>query len=251
MVPNVAHFIWITGENSRPFSYINMLAVKAAAKRHPFDRILMHTNQPPMDNKNWDRVKGLFEIVPLDVPSEFRGTPLRHVQYQADVCRLNILIEQGGVYLDTDMMLTRDVKDMLGHKLLLVEESPSSLSNAIMAAEPGSEFLRIWQDALPEALKSDVWAYHAVVLPKELRIKHPDLLSVWDQWAFFPFNLEKNWLLEEDFKAFLWCVRRLVGNHGIHAYETYWRGQFDHIDDEFMRTRNCTLTRQFGELIHE
>jgi len=30
MIPNIVHFVWLTGPNSREFSFINYLAVRAA-----------------------------------------------------------------------------------------------------------------------------------------------------------------------------------------------------------------------------
>jgi hypothetical protein len=120
-----------------------------------------------------------------------------------------------------------------------------------MSAEPRAQFLQIWLDAMPEAIKSPVWAYAAVVLPQMLLQKHRGLADVFDQRAFFPFNLDKNWLLSEDEGDIEWCASQMLGNFGIHAYETFFRGQFDHVNDAFMRERDCTLTRQFGDLVHE
>ena len=81
-VPNVVHFIWLTGPHARPFSYINYLAVKAAAKVHKPDRILMHCNLAPVGNPHWDKAKRYFTFVPCTAPTMLGNTPIRHVQYQ-------------------------------------------------------------------------------------------------------------------------------------------------------------------------
>lgn len=233
-VPNIIHFIWLTGPNSREFSYINYLAVKAAAKVHKPDKLLMHCNSPPENNCHWISASKYFTLVICDPPTECGGTPLEYVQYQSDVLRMHILLKEGGIYIDTDMILLRPLYDLMDAKLTLTEESPSSIANGVILAEPDASFLHVWLYAMPKALKSPTWAYHAVVLPVDLSHRFPQLVTIRDRSYFFPLDLKRNYLCETDPQQVEESLSRIGPAHGIHVYESYWREQLASITPEIM-----------------
>ena len=246
-VPNIVHFIWLTGPHARPFSYINYLAVKAVAKIHKPDSILMHCNLAPVGNRHWDRAKQYFTLVPCAAPAMLGGTPIRHVQYQSDVLRMGILIRQGGVYIDTDMILLRPLHDLMNVPLTLAEESPTSIANGVILAAPKSQFLQIWLDKMPQALQSPTWAYHAVVLPVQLFHDFPHLVTVRGPSYFFPLDLKRNYLCETDPSQIEESVSRIGPAHGIHVYESYWKGYLDEIKPENMGGPSL-FAKLFGHL---
>lgn len=233
-VPNIVHFIWLTGVDSRQFSYINYLAVRAAEKIHNPIEIRMHCNREPTGNVHWNRAKKYFTLVPCVAPMMLSGTQVRHVQYQSDILRMGILIRQGGIYIDMDMILLRPLYDLMKNKLTLTEESPSSIANGVILAEPNSEFLKIWLDKMPQAMQSPTWAYHAVVLPVQLFHDFPHLVTIRDNSYFFPLDLKRNYLCETEPDQVAESMSRIGPAHGIHVYETYWRGYLDDIKPEFM-----------------
>ena len=49
----------------------------------------------------------LLQLRRVEVPLHIHGRPLRHHAHQADVLRLQILLEQGGIYLDMDTIVVR------------------------------------------------------------------------------------------------------------------------------------------------
>jgi hypothetical protein len=247
--PNIIHFIWLTGPKSREFSYINYLAVRAAGLRQNPERIIIWTNDPPRGNIWWDKASFYCEIRPVNAPDFINGTPINYVQYQSDVLRLEILIAHGGVFMDSDMLLLRPIDDLMGEPLTLFEESPNSIANGLIFSDPNSGFLRHWYDALPTAMRSPIWAYHAVVLPVELSRKYPDLVRVMDQTYFFPLDLKRNYLLEEDPRQIEESIQRIGGAYGIHVYETYWRDYIKGVDEEFLLNKDTLMSRLFSCLV--
>ena len=73
MIPNIVHFVWLTGPNSREFSFVNYLAVRAAHDIQVPERILMHVNEEPVGNSNWERIRPYVEMVKADPPIEHNG----------------------------------------------------------------------------------------------------------------------------------------------------------------------------------
>jgi hypothetical protein len=175
------------------------------------------------------------------------NTPIRHVQYQSDVLRMGILIRQGGIYIDTDMLLLRPLYDLMNQPLTLTEESPSSIANGVILAAPESEFLKIWLNKMPQALRSPTWAYHAVVLPVQLSLDFPHLATVRGSSYFFPLDLKRNYLCETEPGQVAESMSRIGPAHGIHVYESYWCGYLDDIKPENMKGPSL-FAKLFGHL---
>ena len=79
----------------------------------PEYEIILYNNKEPVNNRYWDKIKNHVQIKPITIPEEFDGFPLHHFQYKADVCRMNVLYEHGGIYLDIDMYIYRNLTELL------------------------------------------------------------------------------------------------------------------------------------------
>ena len=239
------HFIWLTQPGSRPFSYINSLAIRAAAKHHPDEQIIMWCNEEPRHNPNWYMVKDLFEIRPVEMPTEIEGVPLEHIQYKADVLRLQILQKLGGIYLDTDSLLLKPLTPLVGPEMVLAQESPDSLAMSPIICKPGAEFIGKWLERIPAALEVGTWAYHAVNLPVEISKEY--FCDIRPQAEFFPFDLRHNYLFDDGLADE--HTKRLGDPYALHVYETYWAGYLQGVDESYMKTRDTLFARLFKGLV--
>ena len=243
--PTLIHFIWLTQPLSRPFSFINTLAVKAAARHHSKDKILMWCNEEPKNNPNWYMVKQLFEVRPVEMPSEIGGVPLEHIQYKADVLRLQIMQKLGGIYLDTDSLLLKPLTPFVGQEMVLARESPDSIAMSPIIAEPNADFINVWLQRIPQALEVGTWAYHAVNLPVEIsKYHHCDIRP---QEEFFPFDLRHNYLFDDGLADA--HMERMGDPYAIHVYETYWSTYLQGVDETYMRNRDTVFARLFKDLV--
>jgi hypothetical protein len=238
------HFIWLTERNSRPFSFINSLAVLAAASNH-LDPIIMWCNEVPKNNPNWDRVRYLFETRPIEAPSEIEGVPLDQIQYKADVLRLQILQKHGGIYLDTDSLLLKGLHPLVGPEMVLARESPDSFAMSPIICKPGADFINVWLDRIPKALEVGTWAYHAVNLPVEIYKYH--YCDIRPQHEFFPFDLRHNYLFDEGLADE--HMKRMGDPYALHVYETYWAGYLNGVDETYMKKRDTLFARLFRDLV--
>ncbi len=245
MTPDVIHFIYPVTERTRPFSYLNALAVRMAAKVQKPDRILFWTNAPPETIAYWDDIRDLVTVMPAAVPAEFRGQPIKWPQYAADVMRLQILLAHGGVYMDTDMLLLKPLREHMGDKLVLSWENPgqTSICNALMMSPPGNDFIAEWLDRLPAALKSDTWAFGGVVLPG-LLARAQELeptRTILPHTFCCPLDLSRQWLTDPGLAD---EAEQLCKNSSaIHIWETYWRDYVRHLDASHVATAGDLFSR--------
>ena len=121
--------------------------------------------------------------------------------------------------------------------------SPKSVANGVILAAPRSEFLKIMLDATPIAMKSDVWANHAVTLPLELAKEYPDMVHLESKDSFFPFDLSRNYPFEEGKYDEYWPI--IKDSYGLHIYETFWRDQLRHITEDMLKSSSCLFSKLF------
>lgn len=60
---------------------------------------------------------------------------LRKYAFVSDVCRLQVLYNEGGIYLDTDMLLVQKIDSLLSYDFFIGEQKEGSLNAAIIGAE--------------------------------------------------------------------------------------------------------------------
>lgn len=122
MIPAVAHFIWF----GRAFPWLNGVAIRSAAERGGFERVVVHHADPLEGTPGYGLACDApnVEWRPLDPPSVFaslgaRGDALAALfakldapAARANMVRAAVLASEGGVYLDTDTITVRSLSDL-------------------------------------------------------------------------------------------------------------------------------------------
>lgn len=110
MTPSTAHFIWFGAS----FPWLNVLAVRSAALRGGFERVVLHHDSDLTRTPHWDELTALpsFESRRVDVAALFEAAgcdwlnetyaALKAPAARANVLRAALLAAEGGVYLDLD-----------------------------------------------------------------------------------------------------------------------------------------------------
>ncbi|MEZ0216547.1 MAG: glycosyltransferase, partial [Rariglobus sp.] len=177
-IPRHFHFIFGLREQTEPFHLVHYLCLESCLRVNRPDRVTLYYHYEPY-GRYWNLIKDRIQLVhvPLHplVTSQHYDDPLisRKLRYahHADFIRLEKLIEHGGVYADMDTLFLRPIPDGLYEKAFVIgREDPvtdmktgaisDSLCNALMMAEPGSAFARIWLERMPAALDGS-WSNHS------------------------------------------------------------------------------------------
>ena len=195
-IPHVIHLLYF-GETE--FYNFHHRCVHSMLQYMPHYEIRIYNAKEPVNNKYWDDIKTQpgVRILKIDVPQFFDGFELKHFQYKADVVRLELLYEHGGVYLDLDMIITRPFDEVFksGHSFYISEERTNcrSLINALLAAKPKNEFIKLWLNEFKSGLRLGIWAHHIRDTNKKLIDDHPHYLhkyrmKVLDGIVFMPLH---------------------------------------------------------------
>lgn len=121
MIPRIIHYCWF---GPGQLSDLEKSCIES------WKKIL-----PDYTIKCWD--EHLFDVNSYEFTRE--AYRLGKYAFVADVCRLHALYEEGGIYLDTDMMVLKDFSPLLNDSFFIGEEKEGLLSAGII----GSEFRNV------------------------------------------------------------------------------------------------------------
>lgn len=257
MTPNVIHFVHAAWANTRPLSFLNYICVKRAIEKQKPDKVKFWIDKDPEPNIWWHKIRDLVTVERRPMTGNYGGTEIVWPQLQSDVTRLEILQEEGGIYLDTDVILLNDLEWLRAMPYFVIAEEPNamygaaskSLCNAVMMTEAGNPFISAWLQILPEALKSNVWAQGGVVKPHEIAKGMADHVSVIDYRYLCPFDLHYPYIFEPRLNRPAASMMRDAD--AIHIYETYWRDTIKSVTPEWCATTDCIfsrIVREMGEI---
>lgn len=197
-IPRIFHFITGLDANfgGKPFSFVHAMAIRSALAVNEGFRAKVYCEHVP-SGPYWDMVKDAVELVRVEAPREVFGNPIGHFAHKADVLRLRILLEQGGIYLDLDTICQRPFEPLLDGRVVMGREERAlgdggleavGLCNATIIAPPDAPFLRLWYEAYRDfsgGLTGDGWNKFSVQVPMTLAQKHPDLVRLEPASSFF------------------------------------------------------------------
>lgn len=116
IVPNIIHFIRF---NKSEYSFVDYVCLKAAFRNHRPDNFYIHTDVGDrFHGKYWEWIqndpdlKSRIVLIHRDVPSEIFGQKLSdgwRLFHGSDVSRIQIMMEYGGIYLDNDVYIIRNL----------------------------------------------------------------------------------------------------------------------------------------------
>lgn len=172
-----------------PWGLSHYACVRSAIERIRPERVLLYYEHEPT-GEWWDLTRPLLDLVHIRAPREIFGNVVEHPAHRADVVRLERLLDEGGIYLDADVLVHRSFDDLLSQSVVMGAEGRDSswgVANAVILAEPGAAFLRRWYETYRSfrGAPGRYWNEHSVVIPSQLAQRHPDEIRILPYDAFY------------------------------------------------------------------
>ncbi len=124
LIPKLIHYCWFGS---------NQLSDLEKSCMASWNRVL-----PDYTIKCWN--EHLFDVNRFDFTRE--AYKLGKYAFVSDVCRLYALYEEGGIYLDTDMMVLKDFSPLLNDQFFIGEEREGLISAGIIGCEAKNEIVK-------------------------------------------------------------------------------------------------------------
>ena len=197
MIPNKMHFVFGLSENfgGKPWKLCHYLSVKSAIELNKPEKAYLYYKYKP-SGEWFEKIEDELDLVKIEPPKEIFGNPLMHVAHQTGVIRLQVLIEDGGIYMDVDTISVKPFTDLLDNKCVLgIQGTPDGavegVCDGVILAEKGSEFLKYWlanYKSHRSKGRDEFWSEHAVQIPYLLTKQYPDLIHI-EPYSSFHYPL--------------------------------------------------------------
>ncbi|KAI1747657.1 hypothetical protein F4782DRAFT_520320 [Xylaria castorea] len=288
LIPNHVHFIFgLSNPYMEPsvgtFNFISYLAVRSAVVGIRAENISLHytylaappapePNKDPFSNRWVDRLKDEITLV-YHSPEEMAALKNQpgadwQAAHVSDILRLNLLREQGGIYLDIDAFGLRPFTDLLRspRDIIMGHEggNRAGLCNAIMVARKNSTFIDRWVAEYNQVDLSHEWNFHSVILPKKLQLQNPDDICAlppstffWPTWTWHHVQWMHEPLTRQQARQWTTEINRnggsLFGEQlAFHAWsQMSWDRYLSRLTPEMVRTRDTRFNLLVRRFLHD
>ena len=192
-IPNIIHFVYGFKENMEEFELYRYICIKSAYEINKPDKIYFYHYHEPYGYW-WDQIKSLLTLEKIEPPTEIYGNKVYHYAHQADIIRLQKLIEKGGIYLDMDTICVQSFTNLLHHSFVMGAQINSDnteiygLCNAVLLSEPRSVFATKWYETYQSFRskgRDEYWDEHSVIKPLQLSKEYSKYIHVMHSSSFF------------------------------------------------------------------
>ncbi|XP_070569797.1 uncharacterized protein [Ptychodera flava] len=235
IVPNIAHFIWFT---CHEFRFDHLIPILSAFYVMKADRIMFHTDCEP-DSRWWKEAKNIpvLEVIPRLRKTKIHNSTLNIdlPEHAADVVRLEILLEIGGVYLDTDVVVVNSLEPLRHYEFVIGQPAAHIFNNGMIVATKNSTFLKMFYDSY-KSYDGDCFTCNSGQRPFQLSRQNPELVHV-EQSSVVEWNHVNLF-----FGKYKWWENRYTIQVWIRAYFETWS------DEKFTADNVRELDTSYGEI---
>lgn len=254
-IPKKIHFIWFS--RGKAFNLVNYIAVKAALYHNPDYEVFLHCDALPKDNIYYNALKKHITTNIIVEPYYINKHHVQYFQHKADYVRLNVLKEMGGIYLDTDIILLRNLDKFLNNRFVMCSERPDTdkeashfLCNAVIMCEPNNDLVNEWIHIYENSWGEDFigwWMGHSVIVPSYLRKKYNYMMTILPNFTFYPFLWNDLSVLHDHDNK-----QNYDYSHGIHLWDTEAsKTNLLPKDLDYFKTKNNAFVRLFKKHVED
>ena len=162
-------------KQSGAFNWRHWRSVESVFRQHPTARLIVHSNTLSQSIFNVLTEAGYnVEVGRYDLKGLLTGSPAesfiprlakaRKGQYwvynEANLLRLLLLYLDGGMYMDTDIILVRPLDALVSNAIGYQDSSNRALNNAILWFDKGHPFLALCLQEFVKHYNGDIWSYN-------------------------------------------------------------------------------------------
>ncbi|PSN43419.1 hypothetical protein C0J52_02655 [Blattella germanica] len=184
IIPNIVHYI-IFGKDT--LGFVPFLSILSALKVQQPQKLYVHSDAVKFGGHYWTILKTAvsfpntsLEVLHRPRPTHVFGQPLSSVYHATDVARIQVLMECGGIYVDTDTLILRPLDrfrrfemalgwplgGFLGTQVVKRRNACILRCNCVLLAHKDARFLPLWLESYKRYQPRD-WYYNAGQRPTQ------------------------------------------------------------------------------------
>jgi GR25 family glycosyltransferase involved in LPS biosynthesis len=190
-VPNVVHFVYTPRVQPRLDVWIYISVLSAAINTEP-DAIRWHHRALPQ-GPWWECTRPLLTSLDVvDDVTSIHGRPFPNLSeaHKSDVIRLQVLMREGGIYLDTDALVLRSFDPLRTRNAVSLGKDAANdddalVGSGVLVAPRNASFLQRWW-AEYRSFDHTKWSTHSCEVSRQLAERYPDEAHLLPHTAFYP-----------------------------------------------------------------
>ena len=206
-IPNIVHFVHLVKPSPNPsfeFPFRQFTAIYSAWHYLRPDVIYIHTNvEEHLIEETVKRTTNPYTRAVSKLPGvkfshhtapdqTTSGVPIDKLPNQSDFVRTDILDKLGGIYLDDDSYVLRDLEPLsrIHFENIVGKQVNGQICPAVIMSTPGNKLMKAYHALQDSVFDPHFWAHHATDLLTTLAqdFQKPDhQVLILPQDTFFPF----------------------------------------------------------------
>jgi hypothetical protein len=233
-VPNIFHFVFGLKPQTEPFHLMHYLCLASCLGVNRPSAVMFHCQYEPW-GEYWDRIRPYLKVKsiepdPFILSFRYRDPEVERLRYAhlADVARLQVLRQYGGIYADMDTLFIAPLPNPFFDRSFTMGREPEhwsaaataaggALCNAWMMGEPDAPFVREFLRRTYDSFDG-TWSNHSTTLAFRLSREHPEWIDIEPPRSFFYFGYDRH-DLRRLFKSY---EPDLAGIFSIHLWSHCW-----------------------------
>lgn len=246
MIPKTINYIFGVDKDfcGKPFLYFHYLNILSAHECNPTYTINVYYKYKP-DSIHFDALSEFCNVNHVDIDYDISFSHKEHI---GDLFRLNLLYDDGGIYLDTDVVCVNSFDSFLGHDVVMGEERTSDgnfigLCNATILSKRASPFIHEWIDTYYSDYKSE-WNYNSVQVPAKISMYMQNYIRIESMNSFFKYSWDQ-FGTENIFNN----NSLIDGCYCLHLWESKNYKRLIKYDIDYIKNNNDTLSNIYKKLL--
>ena len=246
-IPNIIHYVYGFKEQKEEFDLYKYLSIKSAYDINKPDKIYFHYYHEPY-GYYWDKIKEYLTLEKVIPPNEIYGNKIYHYAHQADIVRLQKLIEYGGIYLDIDTITLKSFNNLLKYDFIMGIQTNSDdtkiygLCNAVILSKKNSDFALKWLESYKSFRskgRDEYWDEHSVLMPLELSKIYSDTIKILNSNSFFyPLWYTIDDIIFNENIDINEYKKIIKNNYVIHLWDTYSNKHLKTLTEDIIFKKN-------------
>ena len=244
VVPNIVHYILFDVTNITFGHFISLLSVM---KNHKPDLIYIHCTEKQLSGDNYERTLRVANktnsqliVRTIEKPTQIFGHNLSKKWGNwdlSDFLRMQVLMEFGGIYLDSDMYVVQALDEFRKYETTLEWNGETNVYTGILMANKNSRFLKLMLKSFQEYDSENIYGWSGVIVPSMLLKEQPYLVhringefgqnsvdvcpkiyfSYYENWSKEYFTIHLSIRGNEiSFKKY--CFRKMKGQNNLRTF---------------------------------
>ncbi|CAN8030713.1 unnamed protein product [Ixodes persulcatus] len=244
IVPNIVHFIRL---GNASLQFVEVVCLRAAWLQQRPDHLIIHCDEcnATVNSPLWYLIRDIPDLVlePAKRPTEIFDVKFSSLQHASDVVRAQVLMKYGGIYLDSDAYLVRNLNHYRRYELSMGWSPGEFVGTQVIVAHKNARYLRLWYESY-RLYRPSIWYWNAGELPtRKFLSLRPDLVN----------RVETDFGVTEDvaITLYLECNDKW---RNFSAFHLFFRHRRRMVPSDFKRHKAVTLQtlpnydKNFGQM---